>query len=191
MNVSRKNKETCICDRVLPWTCSNLLGGGGDFGILNPKSAKKCIRRQNVVKVKYPYITCKKYLWRHLLFNFLKNVNFSSSYKGLSANQIWFNLGQGKPSYERGVDSANPPQVENVLNRPGSTRWNAYNLVFIASIWYQSNIIFRLWMLSLNVKLIYLFFVSATIQAHDEHIFVFLVSQNLNCSHYVFKWYLK
>ena len=29
-------------------------------------------------------------LQRHLLFNFFENVNFSSSYKGLSAHQIWF-----------------------------------------------------------------------------------------------------
>ena len=49
---------------------------------------------------------------------FFENVNFSSSYKGLSAHQIWFNLGQGKQSYGGGgAESA--PQVENVLNRPG------------------------------------------------------------------------
>ena len=41
-------------------------------------------------------------LWRHLLFNFFENVNFCSSYKGLSAQQIWFNLGQGKQSYGEG-----------------------------------------------------------------------------------------
>ena len=50
---------------------------------------------------------------------FFENVNFSSSYKGLSAHQIWFNLDQGKQSYGGGVESAPPPQVENVLNRPG------------------------------------------------------------------------
>ena len=48
---------------------------------------------------------------------FFENVNFSSSYRRLSAHQIWFNLGQGKQSYGGGADSA-PPQVENVLNRP-------------------------------------------------------------------------
>ena len=47
---------------------------------------------------------------------FFENVNFSSSYKGLSAHQIWSNLGKGKQSYGGG---RNPPQVENVLNRPG------------------------------------------------------------------------
>ena len=56
-------------------------------------------------------------LWRHLLFDFFENVNFSSSYKGQLAQQIWFNLGQGKQSYGGGAESA--PQVENELNRPG------------------------------------------------------------------------
>ena len=56
-------------------------------------------------------------LCRHLLFNFFENVNFFSSYKGLSAHQVWFNLGQGKQSYRGG--GIPPPQVENVLNRPG------------------------------------------------------------------------
>ena len=43
---------------------------------------------------------------------------FSSSCKGLSAHQIWVNLSQGKQSYGGEAESA-PPQVENVLNRPG------------------------------------------------------------------------
>ena len=30
------------------------------------------------------------------MLNFFENVNFSSSYKGESAHQIWLNLGQGK-----------------------------------------------------------------------------------------------
>ena len=48
-----------------------------------------------------------------------ENVNFSS-YKGLSAHQIWFNLGQGKQSYGgEGGRNLPPPQVENVFNRPG------------------------------------------------------------------------
>ena len=50
---------------------------------------------------------------------FFENVNFSSSYKGLSAHQIWFNLGQGKQSYGGGWQNPPPPQDENVLNRPG------------------------------------------------------------------------
>ena len=49
---------------------------------------------------------------------FFENVNLSSSYDGLSRHQIWFNLEQGKQSYGGGAESA-PPQVENVLNRPG------------------------------------------------------------------------
>ena len=53
-----------------------------------------------------------------------ENVNFSS-YKGLSAHQIWFNLSQGKQSYGGGrTESAPPPQVENVLNRPGEIGLN-------------------------------------------------------------------
>ena len=52
------------------------------------------------------------------MFNFFENVNFSSSYKGLSVHQFWFNLGQGKQSYGGGRNPT-PPQVENVLNRPG------------------------------------------------------------------------
>ena len=57
------------------------------------------------------------------MFNFLENVNFSSSYKGLSAHQIWFNLGQGKQRYGGGRNLP-PPQVENVLNRPGEIGLN-------------------------------------------------------------------
>ena len=49
---------------------------------------------------------------------FFENVNFSSSYKGLSAHQIWFNLGQGKAKLRRGGGGIRPPQVESVLNRP-------------------------------------------------------------------------
>ena len=47
---------------------------------------------------------------------FFDNVILSSSYDGLSPHQIWFTLEQGKQSYGGG---RNPPQVENVLNRPG------------------------------------------------------------------------
>ena len=48
---------------------------------------------------------------------FFENVNFPFSYKGLSAHQIWFNLGQGKQSYGEG--RIPPPQVGNVLDCPG------------------------------------------------------------------------
>ena len=47
---------------------------------------------------------------------FFENVNFSSSYKGLSAHQIWFTLGQAKQSYGGG-GAEFAPQVKNVLNR--------------------------------------------------------------------------
>ena len=50
---------------------------------------------------------------------FFENVNFYSSYKGLLAHQVWFDLGQGKQSYGGGGGAFRPPQVENVLNRPG------------------------------------------------------------------------
>ena len=59
-------------------------------------------------------------LWHHLLVNFFENINFSSSYKGLAAHQIWFNLGQGKQSYGGQAGGiCPPPPDENVLNRPG------------------------------------------------------------------------
>ena len=54
----------------------------------------------------------------HLLFNSFENVNSSSSYEGLSAHQIWFSFGRGKQSYGGGGFRP-PPQVANVLNRPG------------------------------------------------------------------------
>ena len=50
---------------------------------------------------------------------FFEDVNLSSSYDKLSPHQIWFNFDQGRQSYRggRGTDS-NPPQVDNVLDRP-------------------------------------------------------------------------
>ena len=55
---------------------------------------------------------------------FFENANFSSSYKGLLVHQIWLNLGQGKQSYGGGRNP--PPQVENVLNRPGEIGLNDF-----------------------------------------------------------------
>ena len=61
---------------------------------------------------------------------FFEKVNFSSSYKELSAHQIWFNLRQGKQSYGGwGAKPAPPPQVENVLNRPGEIGLNTSHCV--------------------------------------------------------------
>ena len=57
------------------------------------------------------------------LSNFFENFNLSSSYKGLSPHQIWFNLNQGKQSY--GGDGFRHPQVEDVLNRPGEIGLNS------------------------------------------------------------------
>ena len=42
-------------------------------------------------------------LSRHISSIFLENVNFPSSYDGLSPHQIRFNLDQGKQSYGGGV----------------------------------------------------------------------------------------
>ena len=89
-------------------------GVGGYFWILNPKSTKNFLydviltskwREGNIpiYRLQKMHMTS---LWRHLLFNFFEKVNFFSSYKGLSAHQIWFNLGQGKKSYGGGQ---NPP----------------------------------------------------------------------------------
>ena len=58
---------------------------------------------------------------------FFENVNFSSSYKGLSVRQIWFNIGEGKQSYGGGQNPP-PPQVENVLNRPGEIGLSSFIL---------------------------------------------------------------
>ena len=52
------------------------------------------------------------------LVQFFENVNLSSSYDGLSPYQIWFDLEEGKQSYREGRNPL-PPQVENVLSRPG------------------------------------------------------------------------
>ena len=50
------------------------------------------------------------------LVQFFQNVNFSSSYKGLSAHQMCFIwVKESKVTEGGGI----PPQVENVLNRPG------------------------------------------------------------------------
>ena len=80
------------------------------------------IRRHSNVKMTCRYIT---YIWlaenaydvnmTSPFVKFFENVNLSSSYDRLSPHQIWFNLDQGNQSYGGG---RNPPQVENVLNRP-------------------------------------------------------------------------
>ena len=44
-----------------------------------------------------------------LFVQFFENVSFSSSYKGLLAHKIWFNLGQRKQSYGGGGGGRNPP----------------------------------------------------------------------------------
>ena len=65
-----------------------------------------------------------------LFVQFFENVNFSSSYKGLSAHQIWFDLGQGKQSY--GGGGFRPPQVENVLNRPGEIGLSLFSFPYLS-----------------------------------------------------------
>ena len=70
-------------------------------------------------------------LRRHLLSNVFENVNLSSSYNGLSPHQIWFNLEKGKQSYGGGWNL--PPQVENVLNRPGEKKNYSTDLSHFAS----------------------------------------------------------
>ena len=75
------------------------------------------------MKVKYLYIAYRKCILRHYDVTFcpifFENVNLFSSYDGLSSHQIWFDLDEGKQSYRGGAESAPPPQVENVLKRPG------------------------------------------------------------------------
>ena len=67
-------------------------------------------------------------LWRQILFDFLENVNLSSSDDGLLPHQIWFNLDKGKQSYGGGGvgEAESAPQVENVLNRPGEIGLRVY-----------------------------------------------------------------
>ena len=99
-------------------------GVGGYFWILNPESTKKIyttsIWRQNDVKVKYPYIACRKGIWRHydvaFCSIFLKTSIFVlliRDYQHTKFGLIWVK--------DRKVTEGGRfcPQVENVLNRPG------------------------------------------------------------------------
>ena len=126
MNVSRDRKVKKVAYLPGYWLDPAQIWCRGYFWILNPKSTRNflydVILTSKWREGKMPIYRLQKMhmtsLWRYLLFNFFENVNFFSYYKGLSAYQIWFNLGQGKRSYGGGTESA-PPQVENVLNLPG------------------------------------------------------------------------
>ena len=92
------------------------------------------------MKVKYPLSLVENVydvIMTSPFVQFFENVNFPSSYMGLSAHQIWLNLGQGKQSYGGGRIPP-PPQVENVLNRPGEIgltySYLVYNNVRMSSL---------------------------------------------------------
>ena len=88
------------------------------FWILSPKSTIKFLYdviltskwregKIPIYRLQKVYMTS---LWRQILFDFLENVNLSSSDDGLLPHQIWFNLDKGKQSYGGGGwGRRNPP----------------------------------------------------------------------------------
>ena len=64
-----------------------------------------------------------------LFVQYFENVNLYSFYEGLSPHQTWFNLDRGKQSYGGEGGIRPPPQVENVLNRPGEIGLKKHSLL--------------------------------------------------------------
>ena len=125
MNVSRNRKMKKLAYLPGYWLDLAQIWCRGYFWIVNPKSTIKFLYdviltskwREDILSIYCLQETHMTSLWRHLLFKFLENVNLSS-YDRLSPNQVWFDLDEGNQSY-RGGRNPPPPQVENVLNRPG------------------------------------------------------------------------
>ena len=127
----QKSEETCIFAWILAWSCSNLVWGeGGGFldskSKINKKILFDVILTSKWREGKIPMYHLQKMhmasLWHHFLSNCFESVNLFSSYDGLSAHQIWFDLSQRQQSYGGG---RNPPS-------PGwecikSPRWDRVN----------------------------------------------------------------
>ena len=135
------NLLLCMCCGIKKWgnlhICQDIgfillyLGAEGYFWILSPKSTIKFLYdviftskwregKIPVYRLQKMFITS---LWRHLLSNFLENINLFSSYDGVSSHQIWFNLDPGKQSYGGRAESALPPGWECIK----SPRWDRVN----------------------------------------------------------------
>ena len=98
MNMSWDRKLKKLAYLLEHWLDLAQIWCRGYFWILNPKSTKyfytMSFLRQNDVKVKYhksPVENAYDVIMVSPFVQFFENINISSSYKGLSSHQIWFN----------------------------------------------------------------------------------------------------
>ena len=118
----------------------------GYFRILNPKSTKKFYTtsfwRQNDVKVKYPYIACRKCIWRHydvtFCSTFLKTSTFLLLIRDYQHTKFGLISVKESKVTEGGAESAPPPPVENVLNRPGEIGLNVVKLQYLTTNFFKN-----------------------------------------------------